>query len=284
MPLPDSCINLRWARLETPKSAALGMVAWCFAVVSSLSLNSPFTNSLLPKLTFLRLATLKPIVFGFIVSVSSSVFAAPNFTGVWMLSGPGSESEILLTEAGLRIQQEYDLLTDDPSLYCIPASVARIWANPNSGIKIDLSDDRVLISYELFDLRREIPLGDESAMPALPSTQNLNGTGFQEMGSSFAKVEGDTLLIESRNHALGYIRTSRGIPQSINTVALEELKIESGRLHITHTYIDETLYEKPIVLEYFFRKTDARDIFLYDCTDADYDWFTELNEAKQESK
>lgn len=216
------------------------------------------------------------------IAFLSSVSAAPNFAGVWMLSGPGTESEILLTEEGLRIQKEYNLLVDDPSLSCIPASVARIWANPNSGIKIELSNNRVLISYELFDLRRDIPMGDESVISALPSTLNLNGTAFQEMGSSFAQVEGDRLLIESRNHAQGYIRTSRGIPQSINTVALEELEIEEGRLHITHTYTDETLYEKPIVLEYFFRKSDERDIFLYECTDADYDWFNELNENKQE--
>lgn len=217
-----------------------------------------------------------------IALISTSVFAAPDFAGVWMLSGPGSESEILLTEEGLRIQQEYDLLTDDPSLSCVPASVARIWANPNSGIKIELSDDSVLISYELFDLRRDIPLGDQSVMTSFPSASNLSGVAFQEMGSSFAQVDGDRLLIESRNHALGYIRTSRGIPQSINTIALEVLKIVAGELHVTHTYIDETLYKKPIVLEYSFRKSDESDIFLYECTDADYDWFNELNEVKQE--
>ena len=180
--------------------------------------------------------------------LSASVFALPDFSGVWMLSAPGSESEILLTGEGRRIQQEYDLLTDDPSLSCVPASVARIWANPNSGIKIELSEDAVLISYELFDLRRDIPIGDVSVMSVLPSTKNLSGTAFSEMGSSVAHLENDRLIIESRNHVLGYIRTSRGIPQSSNTVAFEELNIEEGVLHITHTYIDNMLYEKPIVL------------------------------------
>ena len=213
--------------------------------------------------------------------LSASVFALPDFSGVWMLSAPGSESEILLTGEGRRIQQEYDLLTDDPSLSCVPASVARVWANPNSGIKIELSEDAVLISYELFDLRRDIPIGDVSVMSVLPSTKNLSGTAFSEMGSSVAHLENDSLIIESRNHVLGYIRTSRGIPQSSNTVAFEELNIEEGVLHITHTYIDNMLYEKPIVLEYFLRKTEESDIFLYDCTDADYDWFDKLNASTQ---
>ncbi|HAG70842.1 MAG TPA: hypothetical protein DCL66_01435 [Gammaproteobacteria bacterium] len=225
---------------------------------------------------------LRSLLLSSAFSLSASAFALPDFSGVWMLSAPGSESEILLTGEGRRIQQEYDLLTDDPSLSCVPASVARIWANPNSGIKIELSEDAVLISYELFDLRRDIPIGDVSVMSVLPSTKNLSGTAFSEMGSSVAHLENDRLIIESRNHVLGYIRTSRGIPQSSNTVAFEELDIEEGALHITHTYIDNILYEKPIVLEYVFRKTEESDIFLYDCTDADYDWFDKLNASTQQ--
>lgn len=225
---------------------------------------------------------LRSLLLSSAFSLSASVFALPDFSGVWMLSAPGSESEILLTGEGRRIQQEYDLLTDDPSLSCVPASVARVWANPNSGIKIELSEDAVLISYELFDLRRDIPIGDVSVMSVLPSTKNLSGTAFSEMGSSVAHLENDRLIIESRNHVLGYIRTSRGIPQSSNTVAFEELDIEEGALHITHTYIDNILYEKPIVLEYVFRKTEESDIFLYDCTDADYDWFDKLNASTQQ--
>ncbi|PCJ27492.1 MAG: hypothetical protein COA96_03055 [SAR86 cluster bacterium] len=209
--------------------------------------------------------------------LSLSVHGAVDLTGVWMLSGPGTESEILLTEEGLRIQGEYDLLADDPSLYCVPASVARIWANPTALIKIEQTEDHLLISYELFDLRRDIPIGDVSVMPGLPSTKNLQGTYFQEMGSSFAHHEGDRLIIESRNHASGYIRTSRGIPQSENTITLEELRVEEGMLHIRHTYMDDILFEKPLVLEYSFRLTDATDVLPYECTESNYDWFNELN-------
>ena len=199
-------------------------------------------------------------------------------SGVWMLNGPGTESEIRLTAAGEKIRSDYDLLVDDPSLYCTPASVSRIWANPNSRIKIEEQADAIAISYELFDLRRSIPLGDESALTDQPSTRNLAGTYFQEMGSSFARYEGDKLIIESRNHAPGYIRTSRGIPQSTGTVTLEELVVEGDTLHITHTYTDAELFEVPLVLEYFFRRLDVEDVDIYECTDANYDWFLELND------
>tara|TARA_B100001059_G_scaffold27486_1_gene22208 strand:+ start:4523 stop:5281 length:759 start_codon:yes stop_codon:yes gene_type:complete len=199
-------------------------------------------------------------------------------SGVWLLSGPGTESEIRLTAAGEQIRSDYDLLEDDPSLYCTPASVSRIWANPNSRIKIEERQDSIAISYELFDLRRDIPISDESALTNQPSTSNLAGTYFPEMGSSFARYEAGKLIVESRNHAPGYIRTSRGIPQGANTVAIEELIVEDDILHITHTYRDNELYELPLVLEYFFRRIDAEDVDLYECTDANYDWFLELND------
>ena len=213
---------------------------------------------------------------------SSSLAGAPDLTGIWTLNGPGTESEILLTEEGLRIQSEYDLLVDDPSLFCVPASASRIWANPGARILIQQNEEAVLISYELFDLRRDIPIGGESAMTDMPSTKNVDGTYFQEMGSSFARYVDERLIIESRNHSLGYIRTSRGIPQSTNTIANEVLRVEGDTLHLTHTYFDDTLYENPIVMDYFFRRTDESEITLYECREANYDWFNELNAPKEE--
>ena len=225
---------------------------------------------------------LRVLFFSAALLSSSSLAAAPDLSGIWTLNGPGTESEILLTEEGLRIQSEYDLLVDDPSLFCVPASASRIWANPGARILIQQSEEAVLISYELFDLRRDIPIGDESAMTDMPSTKNIDGTYFQEMGSSFARYVDERLIIESRNHSLGYIRSSRGIPQSTNTIAIEVLRIECDTLHLTHTYFDDTLYENPIVMDYFFRRTDESEITLYECTEANYDWFNELNAPKEE--
>ena len=225
---------------------------------------------------------LRVLFFSAVLLSSSSLAAAPDLSGIWTLNGPGTESEILLTEEGLRIQSEYDLLVDDPSLFCVPASASRIWANPGARILIQQSEEAVLISYELFDLRRDIPIGDESAMTDMPSTKNIDGTYFQEMGSSFARYVDERLIIESRNHSLGYIRTSRGIPQSTNTITIEVLRVEGDTLNLTHTYFDDTLYEIPIVMEYFFRRTDESEITLYECTEANYDWFNELNAPKEE--
>ena len=214
---------------------------------------------------------------------SSALHAAPDLSGIWMLSGRANEGELKMTEEALRIQSEYDLLVDDPSLYCVPASASRVWANPNVRIAFDQADERVLISYEFYDLRRAIPLGDEAVMSDMPSTKNVSGTYFQEMGSSFGRYEGERLIIESKNHSAGYIRTSRGVPQSTNTVAIEELWIEGDTLYLEQTYIDETLFAVPFVVTYPFQRIEGSEMPLYECTDANYDWFNELN-APQEGE
>ncbi len=213
--------------------------------------------------------------------MSMSGAAAEDFSGMWLLSGPGTESEILLTETGKAIQDNYDLLVDDPSLYCTPASTSRVWANPNALIKIEQSSNELLISYELFDLRRQIPIGTDVAHSSEPSTKNLSGSFFPEMGSSTAYHRGEELVIESRNHAPGFIRTSRGIPQSSSTITHEVFSFEQSKLKITHTYTDPTLFLQPIVLEYFFERRSETEVALYECTDANYDWFNELNGAGQ---
>jgi len=215
--------------------------------------------------------------FFYLPFVCSIAAAGPDLSGIWVLEGRAVERELVMTEEALEIQAEYDLLNDDPSLQCEPASLSRVWANPNSRFKIEQTAEQVLILYELFDLRRSIPVGDASALTDTPSTRNLDGQYFQKMGSSFAWYEGDRLVIETRRHSPGYLRTSRGIPQSENTVATEEFWLEDDTLHLNLTYEDDTLFDFPFVIDHTFNKIEGSEITLYDCEGADYDWFEKLN-------
>jgi hypothetical protein len=97
----------------------------------------------------------------FLLLVGQVATAEPDLSGIWMLSGRAIEGELVMTEKALALQANYDLLVDDPSLYCEPASISRVWANPNVRIAFEQAADHVLISYEFYDLRRKIPLGDE---------------------------------------------------------------------------------------------------------------------------
>ena len=224
-----------------------------------------------------------PLSLLLLFGVTGAALAEPDLSGIWMLYGRAVEGELLMTDKALQIQADYDLLVDDPSLYCEPASTSRVWANPNVRIAFDQADDHVLISYEFYDLRRQIPLGGESVMPDSPSTRNVDGTYFRKMGSSFAWYANDRLLIETRGHEPGYIRTSRGVPQSGNTVTTEELWIEGDTLRLKQTYVDETLFAVPFVIDYSFQRTCETDMPLYECTDADYDWFEKLNAPDPEA-
>jgi hypothetical protein len=217
-----------------------------------------------------------PAAFFYLSFVCSTVLAEPDLAGVWVLDGRASERELVMTDEARRIQAEYDLLNDDPSLRCEPASLSRVWANPNSRFTIGQSPESIQISYELFDLRRTIPIGDDNVVMDLPSTRNLNGQYFRKMGSSFAWYEGDRLMIETRNHSPGYIRTSRGIPQSENTVATEKIWLEGDKLKMKLTYTDDTLFETPFIIDHTFERIESPGILPYNCEDADYDWFEKL--------
>jgi hypothetical protein len=209
--------------------------------------------------------------------VCSTAVAEPDISGVWVLEPPAAERELLMTLKALTMQAEYDLLTDDPSLQCEPASLSRVWANPNSRFKIEQTSNQVLISYELFDLRRTIPLGDERQMADTPSTKNLKGRSFQKMGSSFAWYEDDRLFIETRNHSFGYIRTSRGIPQSEQTIATEEFWLDGDTLRLKLIYVDDSLFKTPFIIDHRFERVESEAILPYNCEGADYDWFEKLN-------
>ena len=208
--------------------------------------------------------------------VCDIAFAELDFSGVWVLEGRATERELVMTEKAQNMQMEYDLLNDDPSLQCEPASLSRVWANPNSRFIIEQTEEQVLILFELFDLRRTIPVGDAVALTDTPSTKNLDGLYFQKMGSSFAWYKDDRLFIETRNHSPGYIRTSRGIPQSENTVATEEFRLESDMLIMKLTYEDDTLFDTPFIIDHTFARIEASGILPYNCEGADYDWFEKL--------
>jgi len=226
----------------------------------------------------------KLMLMALVAGVGGQAYAEPDLSGIWMLKGVAREGELRMTDKALALQADYDLLVDDPSLYCEPASSSRVWANPNVRIAFDKYADHVLISYEFYDLRREIPLGDESVMPDTPSTRNVDGTPFAKMGSSFGRYEDDRLVIETRNHEAGYIRTSKGVPQTALTTTIEEIWRQGENLRLRQTYYDDSLFEVPFVIDYEFFRTGEDELPLYECTDASYDWFEKLNAPTDEER
>ena len=62
------------------------------------------------------------------------------------------------------------------------------------------------------------------------------------------------------------------------------LWVANDVLHLEQTHIDETLFDKPFIIDYEFVRLDETEMPLYECTDADYDWFEKLNAPEEDSQ
>lgn len=183
-------------------------------------------------------------------------------------------SEIAYTDEGQRRYEAFDILSDDPSLECIPSGPGRIWDNPGSPIEIVQLDDRVDIRFEMFDLRRTILL-DQTGHPLepVPSTHNLQGEPMPTMGHSIGWYEDDQLVVETLAYAPGFITTIRRyIPHSAAMRSIERFYLEGDRLALEVTYVDPITLRAPLTFDYRFRLSDF-DVVVYGCTaeNAGYD-------------
>jgi hypothetical protein len=79
------------------------------------------------------------------VVITGALQAQQSFEGVWILDRIVEETPAPLTAQGMAVQAAYDLLNDDPSLRCEPASLGRVWGNPNSRTGIHLVDLAIAI-------------------------------------------------------------------------------------------------------------------------------------------
>jgi hypothetical protein len=214
----------------------------------------------------------------YMLAESPSVLSQPDLSGIWEAAGRNQEGELSLTDHALEIQSEYDLLNDDPSLQCVPASLGRVITTPNVRFQILLSEIGVQFNYRMFDLRRKVAwLG--SSDEELEFTTNISGDSFAVMGKSRAFWTDDELVVITEDLAAGYVRTSTGVPQAETTTSIERYWLdEMGDLRIELTYFDDSLFEMPFTTRYRFVRSDSQELGLYECTDPSYEWFEKLNQ------
>ena len=205
------------------------------------------------------------------------VVAQPDLEGVWMLDGffgSASDSfgagytytEAHYTAEGQRRHDAFDILTDDPSLECVPSGISRIWDNPGSPIQFQQFHDRVEINYEMFDLRRTIELGQQGhGLQHEPSTVNINGQAMPTMGHSIGWYEDDAFVVETLAFAPGFLTTIRRyVPQSAALRSTERFYRDGDRLALQITYVDPIVLAEPVEIEYRFRRSNY-DVVEYGC-------------------
>ena len=191
----------------------------------------------------------------------SSAVAQPDLEGIWGIDPElfHQYSEPQFTTEGQRRHEAYDVLTDDPSYGCVPSGLGRAWDEPDTTAKIEQFEDRVVISYEMFDLVRTIELNRNGhPIDPEPSTVNLDGISMPTMGHSIGWYEGDSLMIETIAYAPGYLTTLRRYPpQSAALRSLERVyRDDEDRLVVEITYVDPIIYTEPVTSTNRYYRSD----------------------------
>jgi len=199
----------------------------------------------------------------------AAVAQQPDLEGIW---GPDPElnrqySEAEYTPEGQRRFDAYDVTSDDPGYWCIPSGLGRAWDEPDTTVKIEQFEDRVVIHHEMFDLVRTVGLNQDGHPPQPePSTVNLEGVPMPTMGHSIGWYEDDVLVIETVGYAPGYITTLlRYIPQSEALRSIERVhRDDEDRLVVDIRYVDPITLTAPLESRNRYLRSDF-DMTVYGC-------------------
>jgi len=201
--------------------------------------------------------------------LSQAVIAQPDLEGIWGIDPEmfSQYSTPEFTAEGQRRHDAYDAMTDDPSYGCVPSGLSRAWDEPDTSARIEQFEDRVVISYEMFDLVRTIELNQNGhPIEPQPSTANLDGVPMPRLGHSIGWYDGDALMIETIAYAAGYITTLRRFPpQSEALRSLERItRDDEDRLVVEITYVDPIIYTEPLTVTNRYYRSDFPFI-VYGC-------------------
>jgi hypothetical protein len=203
----------------------------------------------------------------FMAALCSRTLSAQHpVEGVWILGGIETETPAPLTARGQAVQTAYDLLNDDPSLRCEAASLARVYGNPNTRTGIRLVDGLLLVEHELFDIKRNIaPVGSAARME------------YPTFGTQVFELDDERIRVHSTDHSAGYIRTGTGYPQGEGGSVTETFWRDGADLMVELVYTDPVMFEGEYRVLHRLQSTGEASVPVYECTDADYDWFEQLN-------
>lgn len=191
-----------------------------------------------------------------------SVFARwirVTFTGIPV----AKESFAAITEAGIKSNENYSGFTDDPTLSCRPANPVRAWSAPGQPTEIRWQDEKIIMQHEFMDHTRVIYMSEDQ----VPEDIEAN-----EMGVSIGKMEGDDLIVETRQFSDGVLLThigDSGLTHSTEMVLTESFRVdpESGVLKYEWIAEDPLYFGKPFTGGLELYATEL-EIGTFDCVPA----------------
>jgi hypothetical protein len=169
-----------------------------------------------------------------------------RLSGRWRSPGyiNGPDTPLPLNSAGRAAWQNYDPILS-PAANCETQSIPGVFSAPYLS-ELRVGADSVFIRNEAYDVRRTIPLSDTYA------SVNPNGS----FGQARARIEGDTLIIESRAYppsgwGLGIATHVNGggadIPSSDQKTVIERYSVSADgqTLTLAYTLADPTFLSGP---------------------------------------
>jgi len=197
-----------------------------------------------------------------------------RLNGRWRSPGyvNGADTPLPLNAAGRTAWENYDPI-ESPAAKCVTQNVPGVFSAPYLS-EVRIGADSVFIRNEAYDVRRTIPLGDTYALA------NPNGS----FGEARARIEGDTLIIESRGFppsgwGLGIATHVNGggadVPSSAQKTVVERYSVSADGLSLR---LDYTLSDP----EYLTAPYDGRFELSRVADDAPiYDYVCDLESAAE---
>jgi hypothetical protein len=181
-----------------------------------------------------------------------------SIVGVWTMKRFSvARYDGALTPAGERAREAFDPISDDPAIYCDPASPVRFWINVNEPFEIRREEDSVVVDHRFMDSQRIVHLSDEPPAPDLERSS---------MGYSTGHFDGRALVISTDGFIAATLEPRYGVMHTQDLQFGERLEVNeaTGDLEINWVIDDPAYFKEPFAQkELFVRST--RDSEPYDC-------------------
>lgn len=217
------------------------------------------------------------------VEIDSSLTGVQLVTGRWEGLGLGDlrKFKVTVNEKGQEALDNYDDALS-PANTCEPVNIPTILHVPNFLFDVRIDDEKAVITNEIYEVTRTVPLGDE-----FEQTEPTGKFGFAR-----GRIEGDVLIVESKDYlpskwGLGVAAFKGGadIPSSAKKHVIERYsaKDDGKTLRVDYTIKDPTYLAEPYVgWREFGRISDSTEIHPYECSTESASTF--VDQAKQDDR
>lgn len=162
-----------------------------------------------------------------------------------------------LTEAGLAASESFDLIYDDPSLFCGGASIMRAAHEPNGISEISQEGDLIYIKHQYMDVVRTVHTDTREHPGDIQASMAGHSVGW---------FEDDELIIDTVGFEAGVLFPHPGILHSNQMSVRERLRLseDNGQLIREYEATDPPNFSKPIPGQTIWNRSD-RPLQAFNC-------------------